>query len=125
MLRAVKATPLRMAERSRKEMKSSRQTGVPSRALKRANRQIKLSVEAGSRVALFLNSDVHPDLRRCPVYAVAAENNDVWEDTPTQPGRWPLNRLLRCTADWRHLDADLAQVQGGGMHVTVNEPKIL
>jgi hypothetical protein len=71
------------------------------RALNRANRQIKLSVEAGSRVALFLNSDVHPDFRRCPVYAVVVGNNDVWVRIKEQKGRIGHARAVVGTATTR------------------------
>ncbi|WGG52940.1 hypothetical protein [Rugamonas sp. DEMB1] len=40
-------------------------------------RQIVVTVARGSKVELYLNSDVHPDFRRYPVYAVVAEDNDV------------------------------------------------
>lgn len=40
-------------------------------------RKIKRMVDIGSKVALYLNSDVHPDHRSTPVYAVEVGNNNV------------------------------------------------
>lgn len=42
-----------------------------------ANRKIILQAEPGSRIALFLNSDVHPKFRQSPVYEVVVGANDV------------------------------------------------
>lgn len=42
-----------------------------------ANRKIILQAEPGSRIALFLNSDVHPKFRKHPVYEVVVGANDV------------------------------------------------
>lgn len=41
------------------------------------NKKIELTVDPGSNVELFLNSDVHPKHRKNPVYAIQAGNNDV------------------------------------------------
>lgn len=41
------------------------------------SRKINLKIDAGSEVALYLNSDVHPDHRHTPVYSVRIESNDV------------------------------------------------
>ncbi len=46
-------------------------------SLSRNKRKIELLVKPGSRIALFLNSDVHPDHRRNPVYALQVGQNDV------------------------------------------------
>ena len=42
-----------------------------------ASRKITLQAEPGSRIALFLNSDVHPKFRQSPVYEVVVGANDV------------------------------------------------
>ncbi|TYQ05684.1 UNVERIFIED_ORG: hypothetical protein JN05_04492 [Zoogloea ramigera] len=42
-----------------------------------ASRKITLQAEPGSRVALFLNSDVHPKFRQSPVYEVVVGAKDV------------------------------------------------
>ena len=42
-----------------------------------SKRSIELLVAPGARVALFLNSDVHPDFRREPVYALQVGAHDV------------------------------------------------
>ena len=42
-----------------------------------SKRSIELLVAPGARVALFLNSDVHPDFRREPVYALQVGEHDV------------------------------------------------
>lgn len=42
-----------------------------------SSRKINLTVNAGSKVALYLNSDVHPDHRHTPVYSVQIGSNDV------------------------------------------------
>ncbi|MFA9217752.1 MAG: hypothetical protein ACEQSK_11685 [Sphingomonadaceae bacterium] len=60
--------------------------GKPS-ALHGKNRKITLSVPAGSRVALYLNSDVHPDHRRNPVYALQVGQNDVLVKVVERKGR--------------------------------------
>ncbi len=46
-------------------------------SLSRYKRKIELLVKPGSRIALFLNSDVHPDHRKSPVYALQVGQNDV------------------------------------------------
>ncbi|MDN2699692.1 hypothetical protein O0882_25570 [Janthinobacterium sp. SUN073] len=47
------------------------------RKLSGSKRSIELLVAPGARVALFLNSDVHPDFRREPVYALQVGEHDV------------------------------------------------
>lgn len=42
-----------------------------------ASRRIKVSATTGSKVALFLNSDVHPHYRRNPVYEVTVSECDT------------------------------------------------
>lgn len=42
-----------------------------------ASRKIILQVEPGSRIALFLNSDVHPKFQESSVYEVVVGSNDV------------------------------------------------
>ena len=67
-------------------------------ALDKNTRQIHLMVEQGSQVALILNSDVHPDYRSHPVYAVQVTNNDVSVKITEQTGRIgherPIPKLL-------------------------------
>lgn len=46
-------------------------------ALTAANRKIMVAVDSGSKVGLYLNSDVHPDFRRSPVYTVLVGTSDV------------------------------------------------
>ncbi|MYN07537.1 hypothetical protein [Pseudoduganella aquatica] len=41
------------------------------------DRQIKLSLAPGTKIALYLNSDAHPAYRTQPVYAVQARTRDV------------------------------------------------
>lgn len=53
----------------------------------RDRRTINLVVNPGSKVALFLNSDVHPDHRKSPVYALAVGNNDVHVKITEKTGR--------------------------------------
>ena len=53
----------------------------------RDKRTITLIVNPGSKVALFLNSDVHPAHRRNPVYAVQVGNNDVHVKITERTGR--------------------------------------
>lgn len=53
----------------------------------RDRRTIDLIVKPGSKVALFLNSDAHPDHRRNPVYAVEVRNNDVYVKITERKGR--------------------------------------
>jgi len=52
-------------------------------------------------VALFLNSDVHPDFRRCPVYAVVVGDNDVLVRIKEQKGRIGHARAVAGTATAR------------------------
>ena len=64
---------------------------VPEHALKpgalRDKRTINLVVNPSSKVALFLNSDVHPQHRKHPVYAVQVGNNDVHVKITERTGR--------------------------------------
>ena len=53
----------------------------------RDKRTINLVVKPGSKVALFLNSDVHPNHRRNPVYEVQVGNNDVHVKITERKGR--------------------------------------
>jgi hypothetical protein len=52
-----------------------------------ANRKITLLAAPGDKIALFLNSDVHPDFRRHPVYAVQVGDNDVLVKIIEQAGQ--------------------------------------
>lgn len=52
------------------------------------SRQINLHVLAGSKVGLYLNSDVHPDHRRQPVYEVVIAEHDVFVRIRERKGRW-------------------------------------
>jgi hypothetical protein len=60
--------------------------GKPS-ALNGKNRTISVAALPGSKVALFLNSDVHPDYQRHPVYAVQVGDNDVLVTITERAGR--------------------------------------
>jgi hypothetical protein len=51
--------------------------GGRPRALDGRNRKIVVAVDPGSKVALILNSDVHPNFRRNPVYAVQVNDCDA------------------------------------------------
>jgi hypothetical protein len=53
----------------------------------RDRRTIDLVVNPGNKVALFLNSDVHPDHRKNPVYALEVGNNDVHVKITEKTGR--------------------------------------
>lgn len=57
-----------------------------SRALSASNRKINLLAEPGTKIALFLNSDVHPDFRQNPVYALEVGDNDVLVKITEQTG---------------------------------------
>lgn len=69
-------------------------------ALSKSNRKISLVLDPGSRVALFLNSDVHPRHRRHPVYALTVGNNDVLVKITERTGRigheWSRLRSPSC-----------------------------
>lgn len=52
-------------------------SGRPGK-LSAANRTIRVKADTGSKVALYLNSDVHPNHRRHPVYEVVVNNHDVF-----------------------------------------------
>jgi hypothetical protein len=56
------------------------------RQLSSAKRKITVEASAGSKVALYLNSDVHPDHRRNPVYAVLVEEHDIVVKITEQQG---------------------------------------
>lgn len=56
-------------------------------ALSKDNRKISIVVNPGSKIALFLNSDVHPDHRKNPLYAVQVGNNDVRVKITERTGR--------------------------------------
>jgi hypothetical protein len=57
------------------------------RVLDAKGRTIRLSVEAGDEVALYLNSDAHPDFRTVPVYAVKVRSRDVLVRIVERKGR--------------------------------------
>lgn len=57
------------------------------RKLSGSKRSIELLVAPRARVALFLNSDVHPDFRREPVYALQVGEHDVEVLIKEKPGR--------------------------------------
>ena len=58
-----------------------------SGGLTASNRKITLLAAPGDKIALFLNSDVHPDFRRQPVYAVQVGDNDVLVKITEQTGQ--------------------------------------
>lgn len=60
----------------------------------RDGRSIRMNVRPGSRVALFLNSDVHPDHRRSPVYEVQVGNKDVHVKITEKKGRISHERAI-------------------------------
>lgn len=60
----------------------------------RDGRMIRMTVKPGSRVALFLNSDVHPNHRRSPVYEVQVGNNDVHVKITEKKGRISHERAI-------------------------------
>lgn len=62
------------------------QTPDKPRRLSRENRKIIVTVDAGSKVALYLNSDVHPNHRCNPVYAVTADDHDISVKITEQKG---------------------------------------
>jgi hypothetical protein len=53
----------------------------------RDQRTINLAVNPGSKIELFLNSDVHPKHRKHPVYALEVGNNDVHVKITERTGR--------------------------------------
>ncbi len=57
------------------------------------SRKIVIVADPGSRIALFLNSDVHPAHRKNPVYALQLGSNDVHVKVTERKGRigheWP------------------------------------
>lgn len=55
--------------------------------LSASKRTIELSVPSGSKVALFLNSDVHPDFRTAPAYAIEVGQTDVHVNIKELKGR--------------------------------------
>ncbi|MYM29476.1 hypothetical protein GTP58_14185 [Duganella sp. CY15W] len=57
------------------------------RRLNKASRKISVIVSAGSSVALYLNSDVHPAHRRTPVYAVDVKEHDVLVNITEKTGK--------------------------------------
>ena len=57
------------------------------RALTAQMRQINLQVAPGSKVALYLNSDAHPDFRQHPVYALTVSERDVLVQITERLGR--------------------------------------
>ncbi|MYN27205.1 hypothetical protein [Duganella levis] len=77
------------------------------RRLSRENRKIAVTVEAGSKVALYLNSDVHPNHRRNPVYEVTVNDKNVsvkitektGNDDPDPPTLKPVPATLSLSPD--------------------------
>lgn len=59
-----------------------------------ANRKIILQAEPGSRIALFLNSDVHPKFRKHPVYEVVVGANNVHIRITEKKERRPDSAVL-------------------------------
>lgn len=57
------------------------------RKLGKKERTIKVTVNIDSKVALHLNSDVHPEYRRNPVYEVEVADNDVMVKITEKTGR--------------------------------------
>lgn len=57
------------------------------RKLSGSKRSIELLLAPGTRVALFLNSDVHPDFRSEPVYALQVGEHDVEVSITEKQGR--------------------------------------
>jgi len=57
------------------------------RALSKGERKINLHIAPGSKVALYLNSDAHPDFRRQPVYALTVGEHDVLVKIKERIGR--------------------------------------
>ncbi len=52
-------------------------------------KDIKLLVDVGATVALFLNSDAHPDYRNNPVYAVCPQDSDIVVTITEKTGKHP------------------------------------
>ncbi|NYE62714.1 hypothetical protein FHW58_003933 [Duganella sp. 1224] len=63
------------------------QNGGKARTLD-ISRQIKLNVATGSKVALYLNSDVHPNSRQYPVYEVEVGEHDVLVNIVEKKGQF-------------------------------------
>lgn len=61
--------------------------GDSPRVLDAKSRKIDVLAAPGSKVALLLNSDVHPAFRRHPVYAVQVADNDVLVRIKERKGR--------------------------------------
>jgi len=82
------------------------------------SRKIELQVDAGSRVALYLNSDALPAFRSQPVYQVEVKDNDVHVQIQEKKGRHPDVKPVvghsRCVRDsrGRNVDAYEAQLTG-------------
>jgi hypothetical protein len=49
--------------------------------------KIEVNVPLGARVAIFLNSDAHPDYRKFPVYLVVVGDHDVLVHIDEKPGK--------------------------------------
>lgn len=101
-----------------------------------ANRKIILQAEPGSRIALFLNSDVHPKFRKHPVYEVVVGANDVHikitekknkhaeravlvpsQPRPAQPGQRALDTYeAALTGDiWMHISHRYTEAEADAM----------
>lgn len=101
-----------------------------------ANRKIILQAEPGSRIALFLNSDVHPKFRKHPVYEVVVGANDVHikitekknkhaesavlvpsQPGPVQPGQRALDTYeAALTGDiWMHISHRYTEAEADAM----------
>lgn len=57
------------------------------RKLDASSREIKLQIEPGRKVALYLNSDAHPDFRKRPVYAITVGEHDALIKITERSGR--------------------------------------
>jgi hypothetical protein len=92
----------------------------------RGRRTIDLVVNPGSKVSLFLNSDVHPGHRRNPVYALEVGNHDVHVKITERTGRigheWATLKQPLCrpgTAPGKRLDVYEATLTGDiWMHIS-------
>jgi hypothetical protein len=101
-----------------------------------ANRKIILQAEPGSRIALFLNSDVHPKFRKHPVYEAVVGANDVHikitekknkhaesavlvpsQPGPAQPGQRGLDTYeAALTGDiWMHISHRYTEAEADAM----------
>lgn len=77
------ALPYVVAVDGRVLPKYQEQPGV----LSKRKRSIELLVDPGSKIELYLNSDVHPEYRRTPVYPVVVGKDDVLMKITERTGR--------------------------------------